>query len=89
MSALDVDAALQVYAERRAEERLLDVVRGEAVAGEEGLHVAAADEARQVGAAAGVDHDGTANHDDLAAAVAHAAHLPGDPVDGELDSPFA
>src|SRR5207249_4277339 len=79
----------QVDAERGPEERLLDVVRGEAVAGEERLDVAAADETGEVRPAAGVDHDRTGDHHDLAAAVAQPAHLPGDPVDGELDAALA
>src|SRR5207253_3077385 len=87
--ALDVDAALQVDAERGPEERLLDVVRGQAVAGEERLDVAVAHETGQVGPAAGVDHDRTGDDDDLAAAVAEPPHLPGDAIDGELHAALA
>src|SRR5262249_36337907 len=50
MPALDAHAPLQVHAERRPEEALLEVVDGEPVTAEERLDVALADQASQVGA---------------------------------------
>ncbi len=61
-------AALQVHAQAGAEQRLLDVVRGQGVAGEQHVDVAAANQLAQVLAAAGVHDRRAADQQRLAAA---------------------
>ena len=58
----------QVHAQAGAEQRLLDVVRGQGVAGEQLVDVAAANQLAQRGAAAGVDDRRPADEQRLAAA---------------------
>src|SRR5262249_32268285 len=89
MAARHGDAALHVDAERRTEQRLLDVVDREAVAAEHRLYVAASDEAREGRGPAGGDPPRPAHDDDLAAARPDAAHLPRDALDRQLDTPLA
>ena len=75
-------AAFEMHAQAGAEQRLLDVVRGQRVAGEQHVDVAVADELAKVRHAAGM-HDGrSADEQSLAAACASAEQLVGDLPDG-------
>ncbi len=60
-------AVLQMHAEAGAEQRLLDIMRGQSVAGEELVDVAGADEIGDKLAAAGVDDRRPADQKRLAA----------------------
>src|SRR5204863_1591770 len=59
VSLLGGQAAVQRYPQAGTVERLLDVVRGQGVAGEEHVQVATADELADMLHAAGVDHGRT------------------------------
>ena len=63
--AFDGAPGLEVDAERRAEQRELDVVDGERVAGEQHLHVAGANQLGQIRRAAGVHDDRSGDEGDL------------------------
>src|SRR5205823_11257185 len=67
VAVLDRTTFLEKNAERRPEHVRLDVVGGEAVAGEQGVDPAVADEPGQVGAGAGVDHRRSTHGEDLPA----------------------
>ena len=69
MAAFDRLAGFEIDAERGAEERLLDVVHGERVAGEQHVDVAGADQILEVGAAAGVHDDRPGDERDAAAGL--------------------
>ena len=86
VAALDRAPALHVDAERRAVERLLDVVHGERVAREQHVHVAVADQIAEVGAAAGVDDDGAGDERDAFARLLGRAHHRGDARHAHLDA---
>ena len=68
----------QVHAQARAEERLLDVVRGQGVAGEQLVDVAAANQLAKSRPAAGVDDRRAADDERLAAAAAIVHQVAGD-----------
>ena len=68
VAAFDGLAGVEIDAERRAEERLLDVVDGERVAGEQDVDVAAANQLLEVRRAAGVHDDRSGDDGDPAAA---------------------
>ncbi len=63
MAVLFLAAIGEADAERSAEQRRFDIVHAERVAGEHGLHEAAADQRRQTRDAAGVDHHRPGDHD--------------------------
>ena len=75
MSALHAGTAIEVHAERRPEQVGFEVVNRQRVAGQQGLHVARADQRRQVRAAAGVDHHRSGHHHGATLAGADAAHF--------------
>ena len=84
MPRLGQDAAIEIYAQARAEEGLLDVVRGQGVAGQEQVDIAHADDLFEELAAAGV-HDGGTGDDRRASARSTVfGKLPGNLADGHV-----
>jgi len=75
VAVLDGQAALDVDAESGSEERRLDVVHRQRVAGEEDLDVAQLDEPGEIRAGAGVDHGGARDDEDPAGLPADRPHL--------------
>ncbi len=75
------DAARQVHAQRRAEQRRLDVVRGQPVAAEQPLHIARLDQALKERPAAGVDEGRPRHDEDLAPGAPLCPHGLGDAGD--------
>src|SRR5579862_1800476 len=89
MAAAHGDAPLEIDPERSAQQALLDIVDGDGVPAEEGLHVPVADEAREVFPRARMD-DHRAGHDgDLASLFPYAAEFPRDLVHHQLDAALA
>ena len=74
VALLDRRAGHQIDAERRARQRELDVVHGQRVPGEDDVHVALADQRREVLDAAGVDDDRPGDDGDAAAGRLDVAH---------------
>ncbi len=72
---------VEVDAEAGAEERLLDVVRGQGIAGEELVNKSSADELAEGGAAAGVDDSRTADDKRFTAGAAIGDEIAGDFAD--------
>lgn len=68
---------------------MLDVVDGDGVAAEEGLHVTFAHQPGQMFTAAGVNDDRPGHDHDAPFLLADAVHLPGNLVHNQLDPPFA
>ncbi len=62
MPGLSQHAPIEMHAQAGSEEGLLDVVRGQGVAGQEHVHIAHADDLFEEFAAAGVDHGGTGDN---------------------------
>ena len=87
--ATDGGAPVHIHAERGAQERLLDVVDGDAVPAKQYLYEAGAYEFGQMFSAAGMDDYRTGYDGDLAAALADAFKFPGDLVDDKFDFPLA
>ena len=84
VTVLDREAALQVDAQRRSEQRCFHVVDGQRIAGEQDLHVAHLDQLREVAARPGVYDRRAADDQDAPALGAHLPHLRGDLGDQEL-----
>ncbi len=89
VAATDWGTTVHIHAERRAQERLLDVVDGDTVPAKQYLHEAGAYELGQVFSSAGMDDYRTCHDSDLAAAFANAFEFPGDLVDDKFDLPLA
>src|SRR5216683_272667 len=81
---LDGEPALDVDAERRPEQRRLDVVHGQCIAREQDLHEPELDEPRQVTPSPGVDDGGSRDDDDAPAGFPDLFHLGGDRADQDL-----
>src|SRR4030095_8071334 len=88
VAAFDRFAGLQIDAERGAEERLLDVMHGQRVAGEQHVDVAAPNQLAEIRPAAGVDDHGAGDDGDAIAGVFRLAHHRGNSRDADLDAPF-
>ena len=72
---------LDVDAQRRPEQRLLDVVDRERVAGKQHVHVAAVDQSHQMRPRAGVDHGRAGDDQDLPVPGPDRPHLRGNAPD--------
>ena len=69
-------------------QRELDVVHGERVPGEDGLHISGANQLREVLHASRVDDDGAGDNGNAAAGLLHLAHHGGDAGDTAFDAPL-
>src|SRR5216683_2871431 len=85
---LDGEPALDVDAERRPEQRRLDVVHGQCIAREQDLHEPELDEPRQVTPSPGVDDGGSRDDDDAPAGLPDLFHLGGDRASGVTLTPW-
>ena len=84
MARLGQDAAIEINAQAGAEEGLLDVVRGQGVAGQEHVDIAHADDLFEELAAAGVYDGGTGDDRRASARGAVLGQLPRDLADGHV-----
>ena len=82
-------AADEIDAQRRAEQRLLDVMDRDRVASEQRLDVPVMDQPRQVFPTARVDHDRAGHDHDLPFLLPPPAHFPRDPLDHQIDPALA
>ena len=86
--AVDGGARFEIDAERRAEQRGLDVVDGERVPGEEHVDESRADERGEVRRAARVDDDGPRHERDALPPRFDRFHHARDAFDARLDAPL-
>ena len=86
VAAFDGESALHIHAERRAVQRLLDVMDSEGVARKHHVDVALPDEIAEVRAAARVDDDRTGDEGDALAGPPRRPHHRRDPRHADLDA---
>ena len=86
VATLNARAAVQIDAQGCAEQVGLDVVYGERVSRQQGLHVAGADQRLEVSTAAGVDHHGAGDDRDAVAPGTDAPHFQGQFIDLAFDT---
>ncbi len=86
VTAFNGSARLEVDAQRCPEQRLLDVVDGEGVAGQQHIHETAADQIAEVRSAAGVHDDRSGDDGDLFAGRFGFAHHRRNPRHAGLDA---
>src|SRR6185437_15088268 len=89
VSFLHRQAAIQRNAETGAEQRLLDVVRRQGVAGEQDVDVAGANQLADMLDAAGMDHGGTEDGEDFLAGRLGTLHRRGNLAHGDTLGLFA
>ena len=84
VSAFHSHTILKRNAERRAEERCLNIVRGQGIPGQQGMHIAITNQCTERLARPGVNNRRPAHKHDAASHLAQLAHPPGYLQDEQL-----